>query len=141
MGCGARNLKKYDVQLTDYDESEDAVSLLIGADIAGKITTGRVHQLSCGLTAIQTLLGWTLMGKLRDEQEDSSVAVTAISLYVQNADIKDLWSLDVLGIKDPINFKAQEEIEEEARDEFLKTVNINKEGRYEAHPIKRLILF
>ncbi|OXU32222.1 hypothetical protein TSAR_008016 [Trichomalopsis sarcophagae] len=33
--------------------------------------------------------------------------MSAISMYAKDADIKGLWSLDVLGIKDPIEHKTQ----------------------------------
>ncbi|XP_024875908.1 uncharacterized protein LOC112457210 [Temnothorax curvispinosus] len=60
-------LKEMDIQLTDGPFKCDyaaPIKILIGADIAGKLMTGRTKQLRCGLTAVETSLGWTLMGQV-----------------------------------------------------------------------------
>ncbi|KAF6213502.1 hypothetical protein GE061_011222 [Apolygus lucorum] len=43
------------------DFSEEDVDIFIGTDFAGKLFTGRKKKLKCGLVAVETLLGWTLM--------------------------------------------------------------------------------
>ncbi|KAJ8978051.1 hypothetical protein NQ317_015232 [Molorchus minor] len=45
--------------------------------------------------------------------------------------ISDLWSIDILGISDPIQTKSRKELEQQVLEHFLKTVSINEEGRYE----------
>ncbi|GBN91615.1 hypothetical protein AVEN_267607-1 [Araneus ventricosus] len=45
--------------------------------------------------------------------------------------ISDLWSLDALGILDPSEKKNKLEFQEEARDNFLSTVKVNEEGRFQ----------
>lgn len=108
-----------------------SVSILIGADIAGKLLTGRRHILKCGLVAVETLLGWTLMGAVPLVGERENATMMAISMFVKDNNIEGLWTLDVLGIKDPIETKTQKEREEETEESFLKTVKVNSLGRYE----------
>ncbi|GFQ82036.1 DUF1758 domain-containing protein, partial [Trichonephila clavata] len=43
-----------------YEENVNDIHLLLGADVAGKILTGKIEQLSCGLVAMQSILGWTV---------------------------------------------------------------------------------
>lgn len=52
------------IRLADVSNESLSISLLIGADIAGKLFTGKREKLTSGLVAMETLLGWTLMGKL-----------------------------------------------------------------------------
>lgn len=49
--------------LTDFGHEELPISLLIGADIVGKLYTGKICNLKCGVTAVETRLGWTLLGQ------------------------------------------------------------------------------
>ncbi|GFV86646.1 integrase catalytic domain-containing protein [Trichonephila clavipes] len=43
--------------------SETEIGLLIGADNIGKLLTGNLIEFDSGLTAIETKLGWTVIGK------------------------------------------------------------------------------
>ncbi|GFU51505.1 integrase catalytic domain-containing protein [Trichonephila clavipes] len=45
----------------------EAIDIPIRADVMGKILTGRRKVLSSGLVAVETYLGWTLMGKVPEE--------------------------------------------------------------------------
>ncbi|GFT08518.1 uncharacterized protein TNCV_5024211 [Trichonephila clavipes] len=53
-----------------------------------------------------------------------------LSLHVSDNCIKDLWSLDVLGIKDPFEKKTRIELEEAAKDHFARHVTRDTDGRY-----------
>ncbi|GFW87490.1 uncharacterized protein TNCV_1301351 [Trichonephila clavipes] len=53
-----------------------------------------------------------------------------LSLHVSDNCIKDLWSLDVLGIKDPFEKKTRIELEEAAKDHFARHVTRDADGRY-----------
>ena len=134
-GSWLQELEKMSVSLTDVGSNEKTVAILIGADVAGKLLTGRVHVLQSGLTAIETYLGWTLMGKVPTKAPAINgrvnLAMSTISMYTQNADIKDLWSLDVLGIKDPIEHKTQKQHDIVVEEAFRESVIKNNEGRYE----------
>ncbi|GBM35386.1 hypothetical protein AVEN_181491-1 [Araneus ventricosus] len=68
------------------------------------------------------------MGKLKVESEKHSNVL--LSLCVSDNCIKDLWSLDVLGIKEPCEKKTRIELEEAARDHFARNVSRDEEGRY-----------
>lgn len=117
------------------------IRILIGADIAGKLMTGRTKQLKCGLTAIETHLGWTLMGQV-PKYVDNNFACQIISMFQREACISDLWELDVIGINDPIKDKSRKARDDEVLQRFEETVTVNEEERYavclpwiETHPI------
>ena len=59
-----------------------------------------------------------------------SVATEITSLLVKDASVTDLWKLDIIGIKDPIEVKSLK-FREEAREHFLKTVVQIEDGRYQ----------
>jgi len=104
-------LRELNIPLTDGPDKDDhaqPIKILIGADIAGKLMTGRTKQLKCGLTAIETHLDWTLIGKVPNYVEDR-LAVQIISMMQQETCISDLWSLDVVGINDPIIEKSRKD--------------------------------
>jgi hypothetical protein len=48
-----------------------------------------------------------------------------------NFDITDLWSLEVVGIKDPIEQTQKSLSEQEMLKSFKRSIKINEEGRYE----------
>ena len=77
---------------TSVVERNGAIDLLIGADTAGKLLTER--------TASETRLDWKIMGKVPTIERDDRVTTT-VSMFITEAVISDLWSLDVLEIKDP----------------------------------------
>ncbi|XP_035221501.1 uncharacterized protein LOC118194456 [Stegodyphus dumicola] len=93
--------------------------------------TGGFKLLTSGLAAIETKLGWTLFGKngMREISDNSALLVT--SMLNKEILISDLWSLDSLGILDSSERKNKLELQEEARDHFLSTVNVNEEGRFQ----------
>ncbi|XP_017788505.1 PREDICTED: uncharacterized protein LOC108571046 [Habropoda laboriosa] len=102
-------LQKLNIKIMDVNNGVLSVSILIEAGIAGKLLTGRRQILECGLVAVETLLGWTLMG-----------AVPVIEKRE-----------DMVQVLKTIETKTQKEHEEKVRKDFLKTVKLNKEGRYE----------
>ncbi|GIY83881.1 hypothetical protein CDAR_224041 [Caerostris darwini] len=144
-GPWTKEIEKKGIFLSDkeacLDDSASSVHLLIGADIASKLFTGKIVNLSCGLVAMETLLGWSLMGKLENEVKNDSY-MTVLSLHVNNKSISDLWSLDTLGILDTADKQSQMEIEKETKKLFLNSVKQNGDGRYvvslswlEDHPV------
>ncbi|XP_015116576.1 uncharacterized protein LOC107040829 [Diachasma alloeum] len=62
-GPWVEELRSKSVTLSDVGEDPLPIALLIGADVAGKLYTGEVLDLQSGLTAVGTLLSWTLLGK------------------------------------------------------------------------------
>jgi hypothetical protein len=80
-------------------EEDRPIDVLIGADVYGKLLTGRREILQCGLEAIETYLGWIVTGKIQSFTKASSM--TALSKFVHSEAVSNLWELDVLGIQDP----------------------------------------
>ncbi|BES96686.1 Retrotransposon protein [Nesidiocoris tenuis] len=110
------------------DTQNEPVEILVGADIAGKLMTGRKEILSCGLIAFETLIGWTLMGKVKRE---NSNFMTNFTMLNTNLSATELWRLDVLGIEDPVETKSKAEMAAAAQHQFNETTKILDDGRYE----------
>ncbi|UYV72251.1 hypothetical protein LAZ67_9002346 [Cordylochernes scorpioides] len=70
QGKWMQDLSAHDIELTDLHRGP--LEILIGADIAGKLLTGEHRRLPSGLVAVQTRLGWTLMGKIPATEEETS---------------------------------------------------------------------
>ena len=124
-------LKESDIQLTDrpgVSKSSEPIKLPIGSDIAGKLMTGKIKQLKCGLTVVETYLGWTLMGEIPKE-DGNGIAKHATSMFQKEADISDLWNLDLIGIKDPVAEMSEKDREKQIEENFRQTVTMKMEGR------------
>ncbi|GFS63804.1 DUF1758 domain-containing protein [Trichonephila clavipes] len=120
-------LKNKEIILSDLTCKETEIGLLIGADNIGKLLTGNLIEFDSGLTAIETKLGWTVIGKVCSN--DKNVMLTTSSLHVRNVSVKELWELDVLGIKDPLlNENTKENFE---LTDFKNKMKILPDGRYE----------
>lgn len=125
-------------ELTDYDihvndDYNGPIEILIGADVAGKIITGGYKSLPCGLTAMETRLGWTIMGRIpRISPEENGISVASCMLSTTRT-ITELWTLDSLGITDPSEKKAKEDLHERAREHFIETVQVDKDNRFVVH--------
>ncbi|XP_011689297.1 PREDICTED: uncharacterized protein LOC105450891 [Wasmannia auropunctata] len=101
-------LKGKDVHLSDTGEDKEPISLLIGADVAGKIFTGNVLQINQGITALETKFGWTILGKNLDDSETNE-ALMAL----------------------PTPWKALQRKYVKLKSEFQERTRINQEGLYE----------
>ena len=111
-----------DLNIKINDRSQAPIEILIGADIAGKLFCGEQHILKCGLVAMKTKLGWTLMGKVATPPPDAqkSCNIVALSLLLTTPNLTDLWTLDVLGIENPEEQKSNQEHEQKILDNFRK---------------------
>ena len=97
------SLCKNNIVLTDLEGTNNVViDILIGADITGKLIMGEKLRLDNGLSLLETLLGWTVIGKVKREPRNIDTAVLLMTLNVEQAAVEDLWRLDCLGIADPI---------------------------------------
>ncbi|GFX62253.1 uncharacterized protein TNCV_3306271 [Trichonephila clavipes] len=131
-GLWIKELENNKINLTDIGDSCEVIDILIGADVIGKMLTGRRKVLSSGLVAVETYLEWTLMGKvLQEGPSEENLAMTVLSLFVNEAEISNLWKLDLIGINDTVEKKSKYEIDLQTKKHFLETVTINEEGRYE----------
>ncbi|KAF2893886.1 hypothetical protein ILUMI_12292, partial [Ignelater luminosus] len=125
-GPWVHELLKRNIILTDVGQSTDPIEVLIGADVIGKLMTGKLHNLECGMTAVETKLGCMLMGeKPTEENSKNDAALIVTSMFVQEADISNLWSLDVMEITDPVKTKSRERAQEEICKRFRQAVTIN----------------
>ncbi|GFQ65590.1 transposable element Tc1 transposase [Trichonephila clavata] len=50
------------IKLTDVGKDTPPIRVLLGADVLGSILTGRIEVFSSGVSAVETLLGWTILG-------------------------------------------------------------------------------
>ncbi|GFW32058.1 uncharacterized protein TNCV_2600841 [Trichonephila clavipes] len=92
-----------------------------------ELTTASALASSVKSSAIETNLGWTVIGKVCSN--DKNVMLTTSSLHVRNVSIKELWELDVLGITDPLlNENTKENFE---LTDFKNKMKILPDGRYE----------
>ncbi|KAK2578820.1 hypothetical protein KPH14_011854 [Odynerus spinipes] len=94
-GMWSEEVERLNVEITDMDSVGSSISVMIGADIAGKLFTGRRHILKCGLVSLETWLGWTVMGKVPEMESREDATLITTSMFVSN-DVTDLWALDVL---------------------------------------------
>ncbi|GBO33783.1 hypothetical protein AVEN_31648-1 [Araneus ventricosus] len=136
-GPWLKEFKMHGIKLTDLENStlkvDKEIKLLIGADVAGKLFTGKIIPLKSNLTAVHTRLEWTVLGKLfgSEPSVESKHSLIISSLLTQTRCISDLWSLDVLGITGSAHRQTAKELEEETTKYFNKTLCVNAEGRYE----------
>ncbi|XP_071035303.1 uncharacterized protein [Parasteatoda tepidariorum] len=122
-------LRSKGIHISDVGKDSQRIELLIGADYFGKLYTGQTMQLKCGLVAMETYLGWTVMGKTNHTY--SSTGLISTSLFNQNTSVTDLWELETIGISDPCETITSEEYDALATEHFSRTVKIHPDGRYE----------
>ena len=91
--------------------------------------TGKVIQLRDGLTAVETVLGWTITGQVPKAKTESTAMFVTANM-VNEATIQDLWSLEAIGIQDPSEKKSQEKLEMEATAHFMENMTRAEDGRY-----------
>lgn len=132
-GPWTRELKAWNITLTDVQKTPGPIEVLIGADVAGKLFTGQRKELKNGLVAMETKLGWTLMGKVPETQKRGKMSSTVTTMFVEHVNISNLWNLELLGIRDPVEQKSTEEKKREIVQHFEETVHQRKDGRYEVH--------
>ncbi|GBM20228.1 hypothetical protein AVEN_216649-1 [Araneus ventricosus] len=130
-GPWLEELKDLGVILTDTNVSSESIQVLIGADIICRLLTGKRKLLASGLVAVETHLGWTLMGKVPKVNTERINLAMTVTLFVKEAEIADLWILDVLGIKDPMEKESKQEIDLKTKEHFKETVEFNQDNRYE----------
>ncbi|GBN57671.1 hypothetical protein AVEN_224166-1 [Araneus ventricosus] len=111
-----------------YENDPKEIHILLGADTAARLFTGEIKNLSPDLIAMNTKLGWTVIGRSGITKNDSSS--TLMSLLVNDVNISDLWRLDTLNINDPAENQSRKELEEAAKKHFERSVKRDNEGRY-----------
>lgn len=124
-----QELDEQGITLSDNQRTCNEIDVLIGADIASTLYTGRMYHTSEGPVAFETILGWTLMGQ--DDQNGKLVNQVLVthSLHVSNAKVADLWRLDVIGINDPVENQSRDELARSALKHFKEKVHRLEDGR------------
>ncbi|KAF8773687.1 hypothetical protein HNY73_016322 [Argiope bruennichi] len=118
------------IQLTDAGFGQPPIEILIGFDFAGKIHTGVINELTDGLFAVQTELGWMIMGKTLGKPEQESYGSALTSLLIHPSDVTNLWSLESIGITNPVETQSKEEMKCAVEKHFKETIFVNEEERY-----------
>ncbi|UYV84481.1 hypothetical protein LAZ67_X002350 [Cordylochernes scorpioides] len=85
-----RKLKKKGIKIDDVGRGHPEIEVLIGANYWGKIMLDRKEQLECGLTTLETMFGWILIGECLAQKKDpeNNVAMTVLSM--ENLDMRQL---------------------------------------------------
>jgi len=125
-------LKRKQIWISDLGEGSPEIEVLLGADAFSKLMTGQTLSLSNGLTAIETALGWTLMGECKEMIPTSieNLAMTVTDMQITEASVDQLWNLEKIGICDPVETLSKTEREEMAKSHFLETVTQASDGSY-----------
>ncbi|GFT86973.1 uncharacterized protein NPIL_530881 [Nephila pilipes] len=100
--------------------------LLLGANVFGKISTGRIEVLKSGISAIETKHGWCVLGSRKKNR-----SITIASLNLQNFTVPDMRDLEFLDVSDPIEGKSTTLLEEEILTHFRGSIKVSKDQRYE----------
>lgn len=130
-GPWMEELKQRDIDINDYNSSGEDVDILIGADLHPFLVLDQSINLKCGLKAVKTIFGWTILGPV--PTQNNFVTSHALSLATEQLDnekLKNLWDLELIGIQDSAIKKSQEEKDILAQEHFNRTVDRSNDGRY-----------
>ncbi|UYV70397.1 hypothetical protein LAZ67_7002906 [Cordylochernes scorpioides] len=122
-------LDKKGITLTKVDNNKTEIDILIGGDYYGQLLTGKIEQLAGGLTAIQTVLGWTLIGNTSSERPETS-AQMVITLLATQQRVTSLWELETIGIQDPTEVISEKEKNVLLQEKFHEKICQGHDGRY-----------
>ncbi|GBL83684.1 hypothetical protein AVEN_132612-1 [Araneus ventricosus] len=82
-GTWIHELKNKGIYLTEIHNNSEPIEVLLGADVSGKLFTGRREELKTGLIAMETKFGWTLMGKVPHYENFKDVNMTVLNMLSQ----------------------------------------------------------
>ncbi|GFT28911.1 integrase_H2C2 domain-containing protein [Trichonephila clavipes] len=80
---------------------------------------------------METKFGWVLKGKSHTTGEENSIAALFTSLLVHNQEIRNLWELEAIRIRDPFECKSRDEIDKVVKDHFMENLRKDSERRFE----------
>uniref|UniRef100_A0A146LII4 DUF5641 domain-containing protein n=1 Tax=Lygus hesperus TaxID=30085 RepID=A0A146LII4_LYGHE len=109
---GMKDFRDKGIVFSDVGDGSSSVQLLIGADVAGQLYTGNVEIQSNGLVALQTRLGWAMMGRMPSYPHTESMAMMVTNMMINEMSVADLWKLETIGITDPSEHKTESELQE-----------------------------
>ncbi|UYV64990.1 hypothetical protein LAZ67_3002675 [Cordylochernes scorpioides] len=128
-GDWLEKLKIKGIILSQDNIKGQEIDILIGANYLGMILTGKIVQVEADLTAVETKLGWTLMGNSPIIDSNDNVQQT-LNLLTTRCDLKDLWDLEVLGIRDPVETCSKETKYQEIKEKFITKIQRQSDQRY-----------
>lgn len=120
-------LKSLNITVHDQGSEPTDVALLFGADVIGLLLTGNIVNIKDSLIAVETKIGWTLQGQVL------STHSCLVLPYLSNISISDIWDMEAIGIKDPVDIENTVQKEMQIMRFFRDTVSVNAEGRYEVY--------
>lgn len=112
-GPWIEDLASQNTTFSDLDSS-GPIEVLIGADVRGNLWTVGHNALDCKSVAVETKLGWTLMGKIQ-KSKNNETATYVVTSMLTTAKITDLWKLDSLGKMDSFEKSSKREIEKNTK--------------------------
>ncbi|GFQ65187.1 uncharacterized protein TNCT_513871 [Trichonephila clavata] len=112
-GPWMRELKRKKIFVTDFQNNSGPIEILLGADVVGKLFTGKREELMSGLVAMGTKLGWTLIGKAPQLQHQN-MNMTVVSMLSQELSVSFLWDLELLGIRHPVEQNNKDDLRKAA---------------------------
>ncbi|GBM40948.1 hypothetical protein AVEN_161589-1 [Araneus ventricosus] len=98
-------LSKKSIILSDLANEDCEIVLLLGADVAGMLFMEGSVKLDSGLFLLKTHFAFVLTGKQEVSgkcNEKCDTVLNVISLFVKDSSNNELWSLNNIGIFDPI---------------------------------------
>ncbi|UYV60869.1 hypothetical protein LAZ67_1002644 [Cordylochernes scorpioides] len=129
-GTWMRDLDKRGVTIVRRKNVETSeIDLLLGADNLGKIWTDQVVRLEDGLTAIKTKIGWSIFGEIPLREGLASEYASPVFLTMSHK-IKDLWDLEMLGVRDPVENISQREKNRDIKSHFVEKIIRRDDGHY-----------
>ena len=130
INCLKEIQRNKEIFLCDSKSGPSDISVLLGSEAISKLYTGKLIQLKSGPCAIETFLGWCIMGRVK--QNNSLKKMTTSTFCLNNFSApKALWDLETLGILDPAVSKSRQESDDEIKEHFKKNVKQLQDGRYE----------
>ncbi|GBM34832.1 hypothetical protein AVEN_208036-1 [Araneus ventricosus] len=116
--------ENHGIILTDIGKETHPLRLLLVADVLGRILLGRIEVLKSSISAIETSLGWSVLGS------EKTTVVNIVTLCLQNFEIPKILELEKLGIIDPTERKTTKLLEDATLAPFKETVT-KTDHRYE----------
>ncbi|UYV78566.1 hypothetical protein LAZ67_16002013 [Cordylochernes scorpioides] len=129
-GTWMRDLDKRSVTIIRRKNVETSeIDLLLGAENLGKIWTDQVVRLKDGLTAIKPKIGWSIFGEIPLREGLASEYASPVFLTTSHK-IKDLWDLEMLGVRDPVENISQREKNRDIKSHFVEKIIKRDDGHY-----------
>ncbi|GFS31463.1 DUF1758 domain-containing protein, partial [Trichonephila inaurata madagascariensis] len=84
-----------------------------------------------GLSIINTRLGYVVTGRNKLSEGCNVNCLSALTLYVKNASVSELWDIETIGINDPIQKINKSKELLKILEYFQNNMKVLSDGRYE----------